>query len=130
VGGAGAGAGAGGGDATAAANAACASANRRIAALTTPNGPAAVVKYLEATEAAIEQLQGEVAAVGGPAGVREFARALETSVGVLNKMSNAARSLNPDAVRELSKQLVDLHLGEVAEAAGLDTCAATPGVES
>ena len=43
-----------------------------------------------------------------------------------NEMANAARNENYDAVRELSDGLVQLHLGELAEVAGLKTCAEVP----
>jgi hypothetical protein len=119
----------GGGEA-AEANAACAAANRKIAALQAPDDDAAVLEYLEQTEAAVEQLRVELAGLGGSAGIREYSKALATSVGVLNEMANAARSSNPDAVRELSQELVDLQVGKLAEAAGLTTCAEAPGAES
>ncbi len=45
-------------------------------------------------------------------------------------MTNAARNENFDAVRELSDGLVELHLGELAEAAELKTCAEVPVSES
>jgi ABC-type glycerol-3-phosphate transport system substrate-binding protein len=119
-----------GDEASAQANEACAAANEAIAKLPTPENDVAVLEYLEQTEAAVTKLQTEVAAVGGSAGIQEYAAALAKSVAVLNEMTNAARSRNPDAVRELSKELVALHLGKVAQAAGLDMCAETPGVES
>ncbi len=124
------GSGSGSGGDAAAADAACAKANQRVAALRTPENEVAVLEYLEATEAAVEELQKEVAALDGSSGLREYANALETSVGLLNEMSNAARSRNPDAVRELSKGLVRLHVGKLAEAAGLKACAEAPGAES
>jgi plasmid stabilization system protein ParE len=120
----------GGDDVSAAANEACAEANKRIAALGTPDNNQAVLEYLEQTEQAVDQLQVEVAGLNGPAAMADYADALATSVGVLAEMSNAARSRNPDAVRELSKELETLKVGKLAEAAGLDTCAETPGVES
>ena len=49
---------------------------------------------------------------------------------VLNEMTNAARNENYDAVRELSNELIELHLGELAEAAELETCAEVPVSES
>ena len=45
---------------------------------------------------------------------------------MLNEMTNAARSENFDAVREISDGLVEIHLGELAEAAELKTCAEVP----
>ena len=45
-------------------------------------------------------------------------------------MANAARSENFDAVRELSDELVEINLGELAEAAELKTCAEVPVSES
>ena len=41
-------------------------------------------------------------------------------------MTNAARSENFDAVRELSVGLIEIHLGELAEAADLKSCAEVP----
>jgi hypothetical protein len=116
--------------ASAAANEACAAANQEIAALAIPDHEQAVVEYLEQTEATVAQLHEEVAGLDGSSGIAEYAGALATSVTVLNEMANAARSRNPDEVRELSKQLEELHLGKVAEAAGLETCAEAPAVDS
>jgi ABC-type glycerol-3-phosphate transport system substrate-binding protein len=118
------------GDPAAAANEACAAANRKIAALSTPENEVAVLEYLEQTEEAVEQLQVEVAGVDGSDGIAEYSEALASAVAVLNEMSNAARSRNPDGVRELSKELEKLHVGKVAAAAGLETCSEAPGVES
>jgi HPt (histidine-containing phosphotransfer) domain-containing protein len=120
-----------GGDAdSAAANEACATANQKIAALPIPDHEQAVVEYLEQTEETVAELQAEVAGLNGSAGITEYSEALASSVAVLNEMANAARSRNPDEVRELSKELENLHLGKVAEAAGLETCAEAPKVES
>ena len=116
--------------ASAAANEACAAANQKIAALPTPDNEQAVVEYLEQTEEAVEQLQVEVAGADGSSGITEYSKALASSVSVLNEMTNAARSGNPDGVRELSKELEKLHLGKVAEAAGLQTCSEAPRAES
>jgi hypothetical protein len=41
-------------------------------------------------------------------------------------MTNAARNENFDAVREISDELVELKLGELAEAADLRICAEVP----
>jgi hypothetical protein len=111
------------------ANEACAKANEKIAALGQPDNDKAVLEYLEETEQTVDQLPGEVAALND-SGVAAYVEALSKSVNVLNEMSNAARSGNPDGVRELSKELESLHLGKVAQAAGLDTCAEAPGVEA
>ncbi|HYC81447.1 MAG TPA: hypothetical protein VEB65_06645 [Solirubrobacterales bacterium] len=116
--------------ASAAANEACADANREIAALPAPGNETAVLEYLEETEETVAKLQVEVADLDGSPGITEYAQALATSVTVLNEMANAARSRNPDEVRELSKELEKLRLGRVAEAAGLETCAEAPEVES
>ena len=116
--------------ASAAANEACTAANQKIAALPQPNDDASVLEYLEATEKTVEQLRIEVAALNGSAGLTEYTEALTKSVTILNEMSNASRSGNPDGVRELSKELEALHLGKVAEMAGLDNCAEAPGVEA
>jgi hypothetical protein len=51
---------------------------------------------------------------------------LAEALPLLNQMTNAARNENFDAVRELSDGLVELHLGELAEAAGLKACAEVP----
>jgi hypothetical protein len=49
---------------------------------------------------------------------------------VLNHMSNAARNENFDAVREISDELIEFHLGELAEAAQLKSCAEVPEATS
>jgi hypothetical protein len=115
---------------TAAAEAACTNANEQIAALGTPQ-QAEVLSYLEKTEVVIEKLHEEVqAVVGSGTAETEYAEALGKSVIVLNHMSNAARNENFDAVRELSDQLIEYHVGELAEAAELKTCAEVPVTNS
>lgn len=108
------------------AEAACASANKQIAALGTPQQEQ-VLEYMEKTEVVIETLHDEVAALGasGPTETA-YAEALGEAVTLLNQMSNAARNENYDAVRELSDGLVKEHLGELAEAAELKSCAEVP----
>jgi hypothetical protein len=49
---------------------------------------------------------------------------------VLNHMTNAARSENFDAVRELSDELIELKVGKLAEAAELKACAEVPGASA
>jgi hypothetical protein len=122
--------GSGGGDVVAEANAACASANEKIAALGTPDNEVAVLRYLEATKAAVADLESEISALGGDSNLKGYAQALAESVAILNEMANAARSRNPDGVRELSQGLVELHVGKLAEEAGLETCAEAPGSAS
>jgi hypothetical protein len=108
------------------ADAACTSANKQIAALGTPQ-QAEVLGYLEKTEAVIEKLHAEVQALGASgAAEAAYTEALGKSVIVLNHMSNAARNENFDAVRELSDQLIEYRLGELAEAAELKSCAEVP----
>jgi hypothetical protein len=105
------------------ANAACASANKQIAALGTPQ-QTEVLQYLEKTETVIEKLHQEIAALGtSGAAEAKYTEALAAAVPVINQMSNAARSENFDGVRELSSELIELHLGEAAEAADLTACA-------
>lgn len=114
----------------AAAEAACTMANKAIAALGTPQ-QAEVLRYLESTERVIEELHRQVRAAGGSgAAETAYIEGLATAIPVLDKMSNAARSENFDAVREISDELVEVHLGELAEAAELKTCAEVPGSES
>ena len=48
------------------------------------------------------------------------------SVQVLNEMANAARNENFDAVREISNELIELNLGELATNADLRICAEVP----
>ena len=116
----------GGGSFASGANAACASANKQIAALGTPQ-QAEVLQYLEKTELVIEKLHKEVAALGASGSAEtKYTEALAAAVPVLTKMSNAARNENFDAVRELSDELVELQLGEVAKAANLTACAEVP----
>jgi hypothetical protein len=105
------------------AEAACTNANKQIAALGTPQQDE-VLQYLEKTELVIEKLAKEVAAMGGSGSAEAaYTEALAESVPILNRMSNAARNENFDAVRELSDELVELELGESAKAAGLTACA-------
>jgi hypothetical protein len=112
------------------AEAACTSANAEIAALGTPQ-QAEVLGYLEHTEDVIAKLHEEVEALGAT-GTSEaaYAEALGRSVIVLNHMSNAARNENFDAVREISDELIEFHLGELAEAAQLKSCAEVPEASS
>ena len=115
---------------TAKAEAACTSANKQIAALGTPQ-QAQVLEYLESTEDVIEKLHEEVQAAGGSGSSETaYVEALGKSVIVLNHMSNAARNENYDAVREISDELIEFKLGELAEAAGLKACAEVPVTES
>ena len=108
------------------ADAACASANKQIAALGTPQQEQ-VLEYMEKTETVVEGLDDEVQALAGSGPTEAaYTEALGKAVIVLNQMTNAARSENYDAVRELSDGLVELHLGELAEAAELKTCAEVP----
>ncbi len=114
----------------AAAETACTTANQEIAALGTPQ-QAEVLQYLERTEKVIEELHEQVQTAGGSgAAETAYGEGLATAIPVLTKMSNAARSENFDAVREISDELVEIHLGELAEAADLKTCAEVPEGES
>jgi hypothetical protein len=120
----------GGGDFVSGAEAACTKANKQIAALGTP-APDEVTEYLVETEAVIETLQKEVAALDASgAAETAYAEGLAKAVPILTKMSNAARNENLDAVRELSSGLVEIRLGELAEAAKLGSCAEIPVSES
>ena len=119
-------AGGSGGDFASGAEAACTNANKQIAALGTPQQEQ-VLEYMEKTEIVLEGLDEEVLALAGSGSAEAaYTEALGKSVIVLNQMTNAARSENFDAVRELSNGLVELHLGELAEAAELKTCAEVP----
>jgi hypothetical protein len=122
--------GGGGGDFAAGAEAACTKANKAIVALGTPQQEQ-VTQYLEATEAVIEKLHAEVAALEGSGSAEvAYTEGLAKAVPELTKMSNAARNENFDAVRELSAALVEIKLGELAEAADLKSCAEVPVSES
>lgn len=112
------------------ADAACTKANKQIAALGTPQ-QAQVLEYLESTEDVIATLHEEVEALGAT-GTNEkaYTEALGKSVIVLNHMSNAARNENYDAVREISDELIEFHVGELAETAELETCAEVPEATS
>jgi hypothetical protein len=108
------------------AEAACATANKAIEALGTPQR-SEVLKYMETTESVIGKLSEEVSALGASdAAEKAYAAALAKSVTVLNQMANAARNENFDAVREISNGLIALHLGELAENADLRICAEVP----
>lgn len=120
----------GGGDFASGAEAACSKANKQVAALGTPQQEQ-VTKYMVETEVVIETLAKEVAALdASSAAETAYAQGLAQAVPILTKMSNAARSENFDAVRELSAGLVEIHLGELAEAAKLKSCAEVPVSES
>ena len=108
------------------AEAACSNANKQIAALGTPQQEQ-VLEYMEKTETVLEGLDEEVQQLDGSGSTEAaYTEALGKSVIVLNQMTNAARNENYDAVRELSDGLVELHLGELAEAAELKSCAEVP----
>jgi hypothetical protein len=112
------------------AEAACTAANERIAALGTPQ-QSEVQQYMQSTELVIAKLHKEVESLAGSgAAEREYVAGLGQAVSVINQMSNAALSENFDAVRELSDQLIEIHLGELAEAAELKTCAEVPVTNS
>jgi hypothetical protein len=118
--------GGGGGDFASGAEAACTSANKQIAALGTPQQEQ-VTQYLEATEQVVEKLHKEVAALDASGSAETaYAEGLAQAIPILTKMSNAARNENFDAVRELSAGLVEIDLGELAEAADLKACAEVP----
>jgi hypothetical protein len=120
----------GGGDFVAGAEAACTKANKQIEELGTPQQEE-VTAYLEETEAVIETLHKEVVALGASGSAEvAYTEGLATAIPLLTKMSNAARNENFDAVRELSAGLVEIHLGELAEAAELKSCAEVPVSES
>jgi hypothetical protein len=117
----------GGGGASAAfasgAESACATANKAIEEMGTPS-QSEVLKYMETTESVVGKLSEEVSALEASDGAEKaYAAALEKSSTVLNEMTNAARNENFDAVREISDELIELHLGELAEAADLRICA-------
>jgi hypothetical protein len=120
----------GGGSFASGADAACAGANKQIEALDTPR-QSEVLSYLESTEAVITKLHKEVAGLDASGSAETaYVEGLAKAIPVLTEMSNAARSENFDAVREISDQLVEVHLGELAEAAELKTCAEVPASES
>ncbi|MFT3863629.1 MAG: hypothetical protein QM729_05095 [Solirubrobacterales bacterium] len=129
-GGGGSSSGGGGSSFVSGAEAACSHANRQIAALGTPQ-QAQVLSYLESTEVVIEKLHEEVEALGGSGSAEKaYVETLGKSVIVLNHMANAARNENFDAVREISDELIEFKLGELAEAAELKTCAEVPVAKS
>jgi hypothetical protein len=109
---------------------ACSKANKEIAALGTPQQEQ-VLEYLESTEDIIAELHGSVEALR-PSGSAEkaYTQALGESVIVLNHMANAARNENFDAVREISDELIEFKVGELAEAANLKSCAEVPEATS
>jgi hypothetical protein len=118
------------GDFASTAEAACTKANKEIAALGTPQ-QAEVFEYMERTEVVIEELHEQVQAVAGDgAAEAAYVKALTTAIPIINEMTNAARSENYDAVREISAELIEIHLGELAEAAELKACAEVPVSES
>jgi hypothetical protein len=111
------------GDFASTAEAACSKTSKEIAALGTPQ-QAEVSTYMESTEVLIEELHQQVQAAAGEGEAEAaYVKGLATAVPVLNEMTNAARNENFDAVRELSQELIQIHLGELAEAAELKSCA-------
>ncbi len=113
-------------DFASAAEAACKKANQEIAGLGTPQ-QAEVAKYMERTEIVIEELHEQVqAAAGDGSAEAAYVKGLAAAVPILNEMTNAARNENFDAVREISAELIEIHLGELAKAAELKTCAEVP----
>ena len=121
----------GGGEAASAsfasgAESACATANKAIEALGTPT-QSEVLKYMETTESVVGRLSNEISALK-PSDTAEkaYTAALAKSETVLNEMTNAARNENFNAVREISDELIELKLGELAEAADLRICAEVP----
>jgi hypothetical protein len=118
------------GDFASTAEAACTKANKEIAALGTPQ-QAEVFEYMERTEVVIEELHEQVQAVAGEGSAETaYVKGLTTAIPIINEMTNAARSENYDAVREISAELIEIHLGELAEAAELKACAEVPVSES
>jgi hypothetical protein len=118
------------GDFASAADAACATADKQIAGLGTPT-QSEVLQYMETTETVIEKLHSEVQALEGSGSAEKaYTEALGKSVITLNHMTNAARNENYDAVREISDELIELNLGELAENAELKVCAEVPVTES
>jgi uncharacterized protein with von Willebrand factor type A (vWA) domain len=114
------------GDFASVADAACKHADQEIAGLGTPQ-QAEVADYLERTEGVIEELHRRVAAAAGDSGAEAaYVKGLADALPILNEMTNAARNENFDAVRELSAGLIEIHLGELAEDAELETCAEVP----
>ena len=120
----------GGGSFVLGAEAACTSANKQITALGTPQ-QSEVLGYLETTESVIEELHKEIEVLGdGSEAEAAYTEALGKAVIVLNHMTNAARSENFDAVRELSDELIALKVGKLAEAAELKACAEVPAASA
>jgi hypothetical protein len=118
------------GDFASTAEAACTKANKEIAVLGTPQ-QAEVFEYMERTEVVIEELHEQVqAAAGDGSAEAAYVKGLTTAIPIINEMTNAARSENYDAVREISAELIEIHLGELAEAAELKACAEVPVSES
>src|SRR6201996_2053719 len=88
------------------AESACATANKAIEALGTPQ-QAEVLKYMETTESVVEKLDEEVAGLeASDAAEKAYSKALGSAVITLNHMTNAARNENFDAVREISDELI------------------------
>lgn len=111
------------------AESACATANKAIEALGTPT-QSEVLKYMETTESVVGKLSDEISALNpSNSAEKAYAAALAKSETVLNEMTNAARNENFDAVREISDELIELDLGELAGNADLRICAEVPVTE-
>src|ERR1700759_4990956 len=105
------------GDFASTADAACKKANQEIAALGTPQ-QSEVAKYMERTEVVIEELHEQVQAAAGKGSAEAaYVKGLAEAVPILYEMTNAARNENFDAVREISTELIEIDLGELAKAA-------------
>jgi hypothetical protein len=105
---------------------ACATANKAIEGLGTPT-QGEVLKYMETTEEVVGKLSKEISALNpSNSAEKAYAAALAKSETVLNEMTNAARNENFDAVREISDELIELNLGELAGNADLRICAEVP----
>jgi hypothetical protein len=121
--GCGGGGGSSNGEFASAAESACTSASSRIAALGAPQ-PSSLVKYLEATDSIVAKVTAKVERVKGQGEAEKaYVEGLRIATKALGEMVLAAQARNSRSVDEISERLTELHLGKLAEEAGLESCA-------
>ncbi|MFT3863625.1 MAG: hypothetical protein QM729_05075 [Solirubrobacterales bacterium] len=113
-----------------AAEAACTSARGQIAALGTPE-PDTLVKYLQSTDSIVARMRAKLGRIKGQGTAEKaYAEGLAIASKALGEMVLAAQGQNFDSVGEISERLAKVRLGELAEEAGLESCAKVLKVKS
>jgi hypothetical protein len=118
------------GEFTTVAESACTGASKQIAALGAPQA-SGLVKYLEATDSIVAKVKAKVEGVKGQGeGEKVYVEGLQVATKALGEMVLAAQARNSRSVGEVSERLTELHLGKLAEEAGLESCAKVLVVKS